>query len=104
MPVKTGCWVVGTDEATCFETFDLSESGVAILTSSPLPAGKVVRLQFFTPLAAAPVTVMAEVVWSRLEPEGGMGLRFLEMDRQTRSVIREFMHELEKNTRRQGPP
>lgn len=103
MPVKIGCWLVGTDEASCFETFDLSESGVAVVTSAPLSVGKIVHLQFFTPLAATPVTVKAEVIWSRLEPEGGMGFRFMEVDHRTTSVIREFVRELEKGKRLDVP-
>ncbi len=96
MAITTGCWLVQADEAYCFETFDLSESGVSVLTTKPLQVGRVVKLQFFTPLAASPLTVAAEVVWSRLDPEGGMGLRFLDMDHKTVGIIREFARELKK--------
>jgi hypothetical protein len=99
LPVKTGCWLVGSDEASCYETFDLSICGVAVVTTAPLPVGKVVDLQFFTPLAAAPLTVTAEVVWSRLDPEGGMGLRFIDLDRKTEAIIKELVRKLEKGKR-----
>ncbi len=96
MTVTTGCWLVQADESSCFDTFDLSESGVSVLTTSPLQVGRTVELQFFTPLAASPLTISAEVVWSRLEPEGGMGFRFLDMDEKTAAIIREFARELKK--------
>jgi hypothetical protein len=96
MVITTGCWLVQNDETSCFDTFDLSESGVAILTTSPLQVGRIVSLQFFTPLAASPLTISAEVVWSLLEPEAGMGLRFLDMDEKTAGIIREFARELKK--------
>lgn len=94
MAVTTGCWLVQADEVSCFDTFDLSESGVSVVTTAPLQAGRVVTLQFFTPLAATPLTIEAEVVWSHLDPEGGMGLRFLDMDQKTAGIIREFAREL----------
>lgn len=96
MAVTTGCWLVQADEVSCFDTFDLSESGVSVLTTTPLQVGRIVKLQFFTPLAANPLTVDAEVVWSRLDPEGGMGLRFLDMDEKTARIVREFARELKK--------
>jgi hypothetical protein len=96
MAVTTGCWLVQADEVSCFETFDLSESGVSVLTTTPLQVGRIVNLQFFTPLAASPLAVAAEVVWSHLEPEGGMGFRFLDLDEKTARIIREFARELKK--------
>lgn len=71
-----------------------------MLTTSPLQVGRIVELQFFTHLAASPLTISAEVVWSRLEPEGGMGLRFLDMDEKTTGIIREFARELKKRPSR----
>ncbi len=88
--------MVQADEASCFDTFDLSESGVSVLTATPLPVGRIVKLQFFTPLAATPLTIAAEVVWSRLDPEGGMGFRFLDMDEKTARIVGEFARKLRK--------
>lgn len=85
-----GCWLVEMDGASCFYTFDLSEGGVCVNTDEPLPVGRVVTLQFFTPKGAAPVTITAEVVWSRLEPTAGMGLRFTDLDPTALQVIKEF--------------
>lgn len=92
--LNIGCWLEDKEEVSCCHTFDLSETGVNVVTDDPLAMGKTVRLQFFTPLSAKAVTIDAEVVWSRLEPEGGMGLRFINLDDRTRAVIRELMRML----------
>ncbi len=90
-PVRLGCWLVESDEAVCCGTFELSGTGVSVRCSDPPAVGRTVRLQFFTPLSAGPVTVEAEVIWSTVEPEGAMGLRFLDIDRGTMNVLRELM-------------
>lgn len=96
MPARIWCWLVETDEAIGCGTFEMSEIGVSIRCSDPPAPGRTVRLQFFTPLSAEALTVAAEVVWSTLEPEGAMGLRFLDMDDGTRNVLRELMRQQKK--------
>jgi len=93
MPAHLGCWLVGTDEAVCCGTYEISETGVRVQCSDPPAPGRIVRMQFFTPLSAGAVTVEAEVVWSSLEPEAAMGLRFLDLDERTMSVLRELMRQ-----------
>ena len=95
-PARLGCWLVGTDEALCCGTFEISETGVSVHCSDPPAAGRTVRLQFFTPLSAGAVTVEAEVVWSRVEPEGAMGLRFLGVDDGTMNILRELMRQQQR--------
>ena len=95
-PVEVGCWLVEMDGASCLYTFDISENGVSVITEDPLPVGQVVRLQFFTFRSARAVTLEAQVVWSRLEPEGGMGLKFINLDGEKRGVLRSFTAELKK--------
>lgn len=95
VPVEVGCWLKEMDEASCLYTLDVSETGASVLTDDPMPVGRIVHLQFFTPASAAAVTVAAEVVWSNLEPEGGMGLRFVNLDDRTRTVIREFIRRMQ---------
>ncbi len=92
-PARLACWLVERDEAVCCGTFEISETGVSVQCSNPPAAGRTVRLQFYTPLSAGAVTVEAEVVWSALEPEGAMGLRFLDMDDGTMNVLRELMRQ-----------
>ncbi len=96
MPVEVGCWLVEMDGASCLYTFDISESGVSVITEDPFPVGQVVTLQFFTPRSASAVTLEAQVVWSRLEPEGGMGLKFINLDGPGREVLRSFTEQLKK--------
>jgi hypothetical protein len=96
--IRLGCWLVGSDEALCCGAYEISDTGVRVMCSNPPPPGRTVKLEFFTPFSAGAVTVQAEVIWSTLEPEGVMGLRFLGMDDGTRSVLKELM-ELQKHQR-----
>lgn len=84
------------DGASCLYAFDISENGVSIITEDPRPVGQVLRLQFFTPRSARAITLEARVVWSRLEPEGVMGLKFSNLDAEKRGVLCSFMAELRK--------
>jgi len=88
IPVEISCWLDGRDGVSCVTTFDLSETGVSVLSSDPLPEGRVLSLKIFTPFAAEAVALQAEVVWSRTEPDGAMGLRFLDINENIRSVLR----------------
>ena len=90
MPVGVGCWLVGRDDPCCLRTVDISDTGVSVITEDPLPVGQRVELQFFTPRSSKGVTLRAEVVWSRLDPEGAMGLRFLAPSDEGRRVLGEF--------------
>lgn len=87
--VEISCWIEGPEGVHCVTTFDLSDAGVSVLSSDPLPEGRVVNLQFFTPFAAESVDIKAEVVWSRTGPDGGMGLRFLNMDKKSKMILME---------------
>jgi hypothetical protein len=86
--VEINCWLEGAEGMSCVTTYDLSDAGVSLLTPDPLPEERVVILKFFTPFSAEPVSVKGEVVWSRVEPEGGMGVRFLDLDDEIRNVLR----------------
>jgi hypothetical protein len=87
--VEINCWLRGVDGASCVTTLDLSETGVSVASSDPLPEGRVISLQVYTPFAADSIVLKAEVVWSRTDPEGGMGLRFLEMNEKIRIILME---------------
>lgn len=87
--VEISCWLEGVDGVSCVTTLDLSDTGLSMVSPDPLPEGRVVRLRFFTPFAAEPIALDAEVIWSRTEPEGAMGLRFLEMDEKIKTVLKE---------------
>lgn len=89
--VEIGCWIVDDDSASCYYTFEISETGLSVATTEPLPVGKIVQLNFFTPQSATALKVDAEVMWSRIDPEeSGMGLRFLDTDDGMKLTIAEF--------------
>jgi len=85
-----------TDEAIGCGTFEISETGVSVRCSDPPAPGRVVRLQFFTHLSAEAITLQAEVVWSVLEPEGAMGVQFINLEEWTRNILRELMRKQKK--------
>lgn len=99
MPVEISCWLEGPEGVSCVTTLDLSDTGLSMVSSDPLPEGRIVRLRIFTPFAAEPIALHAEVVWSRTEPEGGMGLRFLDMDEKIKTVLRETVRLLRMRNR-----
>ncbi len=87
VPVKLCCWIDG-DGDICVTISDLSETGIAVISPDPLPEGRVVSMKVYTPFAAEPITLKGEVVWSRMEPESEMGLRFLDLDEKTRGILK----------------
>ncbi len=88
IPVKLGCWIEGEGSGTCVTITDLSETGIAVSSREPLPEGRVVSIKVYTPFAAEPIPLVAEVIWNRMEPESGMGLRFLDLDEKARGVLK----------------
>ncbi len=88
IPVELSCWIEGESSASCLTIYDLSETGLSLVSSDPLPEGKAISLKVYTPFAAEAVTLRAEVVWSRTEPEAAMGLQFLDIDEKTRGILK----------------
>lgn len=86
--IDINCWLEVENGMSCVTTYDLSDTGVSLITPDPLPEERVVTLKFFTPFSSEPVTVLGEVIWSRTEPDGCMGIRFLDMDEKIRTVLR----------------
>jgi hypothetical protein len=86
------CWLEVEDGMFCVTTFDISDTGVSLLSSHLLTEGRIVLLKFFTPFSAEPVTVRGEVIWGRTEPEGVMGIRFLDIHEKTRCILRSTAH------------
>jgi Tfp pilus assembly protein PilZ len=77
------CWVIHGEDVACYQTFDLSATGLCIRSTQHLPEGEIVELQFYLPDSARPLSVTAKVVWSVECGEGGIGLVFLEHGRET---------------------
>ena len=86
--VDINCWLEGKEGMYCVSTLDLSETGVSVLCSDPLPEGKTLSLKFFTPFSVEPIDVKGEVIWSRAEPDGRMGIRFHDMNETTKGILK----------------
>ena len=103
-PIQIGCWIVQDDgESCCCSTFDISDAGIAIATDTPLPAGQTVCLQLYTPHSASPLSLVAEVIWSRSDHDGAMGLKFLDLTEEESSRLKEMTRQMahrELNTRK----
>jgi hypothetical protein len=88
---QLSCWLKETDEAIGCCTYSISENGICVQCSDPLQPGKITRLQLFTHLSSEPLTLQAEVIWSTIEPDNKMGLRFIDLEDRTRNILRELM-------------
>jgi hypothetical protein len=86
--VDINCWLEGREGMYCVSTFDLSETGVSVLCSDPVPEGRILTLKFFTPFSVEPITVQGEVIWSCTDPEARMGLRFIGMNEMTKGILK----------------
>lgn len=94
-PIQVGCWIVQDDgESCCCSTFDISDTGIAIATNTPLPVGQVLCLQLYTPHSASPLSLSAEVIWSRTEQDGAMGLRFLDLTAEESEKLKEMTRQM----------
>lgn len=94
-PIQVGCWIVSDDgESCCCSTYDISDTGIAITTNSPLPVGQILRLQLYTPHSSSPLSLSAEVVWSRMEHDCAMGLRFLDLTAEESDMIKEMTRQM----------
>ena len=82
------CWLEGREGIYCVSTFDLSEKGVSLISSDPASEGDIMTLKFFTPFSVDPITVQGKVIWRSSEPEGRIGVRFLEMNDITKSILK----------------
>jgi uncharacterized protein (TIGR02266 family) len=70
-------------------TLSLSQGGIAIRTTSPLPLGTAARLRVKLPGAKREIEFAATVAWS--DPQIGMGLRFDRVGDGDQTLINEFV-------------
>ncbi len=80
-------------------TGNLSEGGIFIKTSRPLPVGTIVYMDvFLKDDRSQTVHAVGEVIWARegdaSESEAGMGITFLQIDEHDRCQLAQF---IEKN-------
>ena len=91
-PLAIACWLIANDEVVCYQTVDISDTGICLTTNNPLAVGRIVELQLFLPVSASPLSVTAEVIWSDAEGEANMGLQFLERSEKVLTALRELAH------------
>jgi uncharacterized protein (TIGR02266 family) len=81
------CWCE-SDQVTVFtRVANLSESGLFLQTSMPLPVGAVALVRFAGPKS---FEVRVRVIWAQRDPSQepvGMGLQFLELSEAHREII-----------------
>jgi len=90
---------------------NLSLGGLFIETDDPLSVGEKTDLKIFLPDKEKELEVTGEVVWVRTEPEvtpegtqpAGMGIRFLNLSKETREriigVLSRALHEIQAQSR-----
>ncbi|HEX8815824.1 MAG TPA: PilZ domain-containing protein [Terriglobales bacterium] len=78
----------GTEALHC-ETFDLSEGGMGLNTSSLLEPGTEVTIDFTLPGQDDPMRVAAEVCWC--SPQGRVGVRFADPSAAQRSELQGWL-------------
>lgn len=98
MPSRQRCWCEGDDITIYAQIGNLSEGGLFLRTSAPLPPGARVRVRLDG--GAGEVELPARVAWRR-DPredraweEPGMGLRFEDGDDGAHAAIRNHVARL----------
>ena len=87
------CWCEGENVTFYARVGNLSEGGLFLRTSTPLPAGCRTQLRLRNG-DASEVVAEATVVWSRedgRESPAGMGLRFETLDEKAREKLRQLI-------------
>lgn len=87
-----------------FMSKNLSLGGVFLVSDLLLEAGVRVYLEFTLPHRPNLVIVKGEIVWAKDEAEegisGGMGVRFLNLDIESKKIITEYINQKFGSSRR----
>jgi uncharacterized protein (TIGR02266 family) len=70
-------------------TLNVSQGGVAVRTTSPLPVGTAVRLRFRLPGGKIEIVADASITW--VDRRVGMGLQFTKVDGDARAALDQFI-------------
>jgi type IV pilus assembly protein PilZ len=77
---------------------NINQGGLYIKTAKPLPPGTGLNIQFLLPGKSRPIQVRGEVVWvNERTTKGinpGMGIRFEDLDAETKAEINELVRSL----------
>jgi CheY-like chemotaxis protein len=82
---------IGSEDGNSVEgiLLDLSTGGMDVLAAKPLPSAAVVNVSFELPDGGIAIHAKAEVAWSN--SNGQVGLRFLEMNDETRDHMQQWL-------------
>jgi uncharacterized protein (TIGR02266 family) len=96
VPVRMRIEIEEQDPQRYLTAVNISEGGIYLRTHEPLPENTQLHLSFSLPLDADIIQVKGAVVrttrlGAHLETEPGMGLRFIDLDEDTKKRIRSFV-------------
>ncbi|OGR01170.1 MAG: hypothetical protein A2284_08160 [Deltaproteobacteria bacterium RIFOXYA12_FULL_61_11] len=78
-------------------TENLSNSGIFIITPTPLPPGTMLELVFHPDQPSAPIEIRGEVIWINPPEQStkpGMGVKFIDVPRKTKETITRLVNRL----------
>ncbi len=100
VPTRLRCWCEGENVTVYARIGNLSEGGLFLRTSTPLPNGARTTLRFRDG-ESEEVSAEATVMWSRpgVGDQAGMGLKFGPMDARRHQAIRKMVEKHLQNVR-----
>ena len=81
--------VFGKDETREAKATNISEGGMAVSFSEPLPSSGLTKISFFLPDMQAPMEFRADLAWA--DEEGRAGLRFVDLPKKAQEAIEDWM-------------
>ena len=81
--------VFGKDEAVEAKATNISEGGMAVCFSGPLPTSGLSRVSFFLPEMPSPLEFRADLAWA--DETGQAGLRFVDLPRKAQETIEDWL-------------
>ena len=99
VPSKLRCWCEGENVTVYARIGNLSEGGLFLRTSTPLPEGSRAMVRFGSENA---IEAEATVMWKRADGEGGppgMGLRFELIDEKRLAELRKLIQTEQQSTK-----
>jgi len=79
----------GKDERLEAKATNISEGGMAVSFSEPLPSSGLSKVSFFLPEMAAPLEFRADLAWA--DESGKAGLRFIDLPRKAQEAIEDWL-------------
>jgi molecular chaperone DnaK len=108
IPLITVRYPMAPAEFVVGDALDLSQGGMFIKASRPLPVGRLIPFEIRVVAEALPLTAVGRVMWTRATPgcrnlPTGMGVQFIDIDRRSHDVIRSLVSVREQTIYGLGP-